>query len=761
MEFASNPFPLFYCTFHSLLKALIIETYAMKEALDIGAHTIHTAEASVRGVHTRGTSHVDVDPPTVNNPMVNPFGDAVSVLTEHHNQHYVGHSVQEEPPASYHDQSAPSASMHQVEPQQHQPQQQQPQQHQPQQQQPHQSEPPDQALQMMANLKDAAEQAEKDAQSANDHTQALSLQVEDIRREFEQLNDNASKMQSSKPKKKGFLKGKGGKKEHQKEVEAAINLAEQKSIEVQQAHDNLGMAQRNANNMKEEASQKRAEADSYEIQLADYLTHAQHPQEQEAVPATMSKEDFGAAARGQEYVDAPPTYQSQYDHSYGSYGELNVSYDNSASQNKSGMAPMGFGGYPSTTAGPAESGTSLMGGNSDTGLMGGNYSRNPVDGYYNSNDPGRSVQAVDAPTQNVDQHLMGGAPTYNESYLASNSTNSTTNIVHTNFPGDASVTGMSYASDINSYAGISYDSAPVTNLSHAGGSFVSVQGEIEPADASITGMSNAGSYLSAQEPILKLDNIVAPLPAEYNIPAPGYDTDLSIQGSVSRTGTISGYNSVNPNAEYATDSSVQGSSSNAGTISGYNSDVLPAATFTDIGNATSNAFSAKPQVSQNVISERFGGIPSPIKEDNFVPNVGLPSFGESFDYTASGDQNANESKSFDSGIPTPTASNDDSFYGFASHDQPAPTYPSQPVVASLEQNNNAETFINDSVHETTELMANTKVGSAGSSGSQSATHFAPNNVETLMPFGIHPTSSLDDGIPTPTAPNDDYANVFG
>jgi|AntRauTorckE5430_2_1112549.scaffolds.fasta_scaffold08545_2 hypothetical protein len=82
-------------------------------------------------------------------------------------------------------------------------------------------------------------------------------------------------------------------------------------------------------------------------------------------------------------------------------------------------------------------------------------------------------------------------------------------------------------------------------------------------------MSNAGSYVSAQEPTpSNLDNIVArPSPAaEYNIPAPDYGTDLSIQGSVSRTGTISGYNSVNPNAEYATDSSVQGSKSNAGII---------------------------------------------------------------------------------------------------------------------------------------------------------------------------------------------------
>ena len=737
-------FCVFTCIFHSLLKALIVETRTMKEALDIGVHTIHTAEASIKGTQSQETSLLD--PPAVNNSAMNPFGDAMSVLTtEQQNQQYMRHSVQEEPPTSYYGQSAPAASsIDQEQPHQQQHQQQ--------------SGPPDQALQLLANLKDAAEQAEKDAQSATDHAQALALQVEDILREYEQANDTASKMQNSKPKKKGFMRGK---KEHQKDVEAAKNLSEQKCMEVQQAHDNLGMAQRNASNMKDEASQKRAQADEYEIRLADYLTHVQQPQEPEAVPTTMSKEDFGAAARGQEYGDAPPSYQHQYVPSYGSYGDPNVSYQNPVAQQNSGMAPMGFGGHPATPARPAAPEALPMGG--DQNVMGGNYN-----GYYNGNTPGQSIVAVDEPTSSVDQHLMGGAPTYQESYPASSSINRA-NIAQKPFPADSSVAGMSYVSETYSNAGISYESVPVatdTNLMQETTKTIvnSITGiTMEPADASITGMSNAGSYVSVQEPSSNLNTIpaVAPLPTEYSIPPPGYGTDSSIQGSVSRAGTISGYNSVNPNPEYATDSSVQGSISNAGTISGYSSDTFPATAFTAacgplaaMGNTTSSVFPAKPQISQNGSSEGLGGIPSPIKEDAFEPNGGL----QSLDYTTSGDQSAIESKSFDSRIPTPTASNDDSFYGFASQ-LVAPTYSSQPI-ASAEQNPNVDTFITDSAHEATLLMANAEFGSEGATGSQmNDRHFAP-KVET-MGLGINPTSSLDGGIPTPTAPNDAYANMFG
>ena len=626
-------------------------------------------------------------------------------------------------------------------------------------------------MQLLQNLKDDAEQAEHDAQSATDHAQALGLQFEDIRRDFDDINQIANQKQNAKPKKKGFLKG--GKKEHQKEIDAAMLLAEQKSREVQQAHDNLRMAQDNAARMSEEASQKRSQADAYEMQLSDYLTRAHFSQEQEAVPATLSQEEFGAAARGHEYSTT-----HRYAPSYGSFGDANMSYDNSVAQHNAGMAPMGFGGYPATPARPDTSGQALMGGNPNEGLMGG------PSGYYNQNS---STMPTAGQNQNFDDNLMGVAP--------ASSTANGASVASATFPTDSSVAGMSnaglsYASakySINdmSNTGLSYVPDEIKSLEKPldAGSYVSVQeatkpsatgmdnagitsikedasyGATKPSDASITGMSNAGSYISIQEGS-NLDTIpvVAPLPTtEYNTHT-GSATDSSIQGSVSRAGTISGYN-LNP--DYATDASVQGSVSRAGTMSGYNSDAQPPAT------------SAFPLLPEKISSDEFGGIPSPTmgdtfeqKGDTFEQNGGLASFDQSLDYTASIDPNpnVNQNKSFDSGIATPTASNDDKFYSGAAawgaaSQQPVASYQSQPV-AYADQNPNLENFVYDSLHEATDMLANAKIENEGTIGNQHAPH-VNTQVETIGFSDQPPAPSLDDGIPTPTASNDEYAKFFG
>ena len=776
----------------------------MKEALDIGVHTILTAEASVKDAKSRRGSSI-MDPPEVDHysvrsgsGVVNPFGDAVSVLTEH--QQYGAPPAQKESRASYYGNSGPSAPQQQAQPeprQQQQPQQQQQQQHQQQQQQQQyqsqQNGPSDDSMEMLQNLKDAAEQAEKDARSATDHSQALALQFEDIRRDFDDINQVANEKQNAKFKKKGFLKG--GKKEHQKEIEAAMLLAEQKSREVQKAHDNLRMAQDNAARMNEEASQKRSQADAYEIDLSNYLTRAQFSQE--PLPATLSQEEFGAAARGNEYGATSSSYQHRSAPSYGSFGDANMSYDNS------GAAPMGMGGYASTPARPVASGQALMGGNPNEGLMGG------PSGYYNQN---TSTMPTAGQNQNFNDTFMGGAPAPSNANGAS--------VAHAAFPTESSLAGtsnagLSYASakystndtintglsyipdetnslggsrkpsDAGSYVSVqeamkpaatginytgitsiqgdaSYDArkpsdASITGMSNAG-SYVSVQeanyGARKPSDASITGMSNTGSYVSVQEGS-NLDTIpiVAPLPTtEYNAHT-GYATDSSIQGSVSRAGTISGYN-TNLNPDYATDASVQGSASRSGTISGYNSDSQPA----------TSAFPLLPQkTSSDGSNDGFDGIPSPEKGDTFEQNGGFVSYDQSLNNTASVDPSASQNKSFDSGIPTPTASNDDNFYSGAAwggaSQQPVASYQSEPITYA-DQNPNLEHFVYDSVHEATDLMANAKLENEGTIGNQHAPNVNP-KVQT-MGFSDQPGPPLDDGgIPTPTASNDEYAKFFG
>jgi hypothetical protein len=280
-------------------------------------------------------------------------------------------------------------------------------------------------------------------------------------------------------------------------------------------------------------------------------------------------------------------------------------------------------------------------------------------------------------------------------------------------------------SDAGSYVSVQEAMRPLaTGMDYTG--IVSIQGDAsygarKPSDASITGMSNTGNYVSVQEGS-NLDTIpiVAPLPATECNAHTGYATDSSIQGSVSRSGTISG----------------------------YNSDSQPTAT---------SAFPLLPQKSKSDESnDGFDGIPSP-------ENGGFDLNGQSLNNTAIVDPSVDQNKSFDSGIPTPTASNDDNLYSGAAwggtSQQPVASYQSEPITYA-DQNPNLEHFVYDSVHEATDLMANAKLENEGTIGNQHAPN--ANSIGQTMGFSDQPGPPLDDGgIPTPTASNDEYAKFFG
>ena len=828
---------------------LIGDISAMKEALNAGVQTIQEAEQSAkeakrRAVVSRG------DPPAVYNPVANPFGDSASVLTDgfadtssyRHGLSQatsVPHLSQPTPVASYYEQSAPVPAPA------------------PAAARPQQSGPSDEAMIRLNELKREAESAEVDATSADDYVKALALQFEDIRQEAEKAYNLANEKQNEPKKKKGFLGGGGGKKEQKKDIEFAMQDATQKSDDAHRANYELQAAQEQALTLKEEAEHKRAQADAYEMQLADEVTSVNPP---DSMP--MSREQFGAAARGQDY-EASPYPRSNAPHN--PYGEndgndsaAGTSYtSNPVVQQSNAPAPMGFGGYPGTPARPGVFGDAPMGGGPNEGLMGGASAyatmSNPAPAAtYPSRTSDRSVASGNfgAPMQNASSNsgftdnLMGGTSAYptdssivggmsyggSASYASHSVTSerewkmSGSNVTdhHTApnasaFPTDSSIAGMSnagvsYASAFAemSNAGISYESVPVvadTRVAH---------GASYPTGSSIAGMSNTGSYVSIPEwgvPEQGGFTTVAPLPLpDNNNPHTGYGTDSSIGGSMSNTGTISGYNSEaqllaavaplplpdnsNLHIGHRTDSSVGGSISNTGSISGYNSDAqLLAAPHTSSANsqystenlpvvgAISNdnqgiGASAAPNTTVDA-----GGIPSPVQNGANV---------QSYDYSLGlgANHSISQSKSSEGGIPTPTASNDG--YNFADNSswggnaEPMSQWEDggmsqQPVVTEM-HNTSANTGYQQqtepernssggqlgssevSMQDNTEKMHTPSLGTEAFGGIPSPDKDGVLQGATLqmgsMSLGVNPTSSLDDGIPTPTGSNDEYSNPF-
>ncbi len=457
----------------SLLKTLVSETSAMKEAFQTGLQTIHDAEEIAKA--KRGASpHVDSSTAAIQS--VNPFGDAGSVLTDTFAdassfQHSVSHVQREQlppqqmAPVNYYEQQVHQAPVP-----------------------PQKSGPSEESLRRLEELKIAAQKAEEDATSADDHAKALALQFEDIRAEAERANAIANDKQNAKPKKKkGLRRGGKDKKEQKRELESALQNASQKNDEANRAHYDLRNAEANAGKLMAEAQQKRAVADAYEMQLAEEAS-AVHP----SVPTPLSREEFGAAARGQDIPEA---------HTHNPYATSATPYKNTTM--------MGYGGYPGTPAAPGIFDGAPMG-SVNEGLMGGSVASNHS---FAENLMGGSA------ANPTDSSIMGGmSHAGSVSYVGAPSITSerdghpsnhhegvNNSIANTTYPTDASYADMSNT-------GASYEAArygaetsnvfptesSVAGLSYTSASLHGTQNQGFPAESSVAGVSNAGtSYVSA------------------------------------------------------------------------------------------------------------------------------------------------------------------------------------------------------------------------------------------------------------------------
>lgn len=581
-----------------LLQSLIQETLEIKDVLENGAQTLHSVQESVKEIASRGTSVTG--PPDINKvtqptqtSSYNPFDDAGSVLTDaftgdnmstnaYHPQ-YTSGSAQRVPKYD----KPPDTSYHVV-------------------QNPQETHVTDEEMQMLASLKAAADQAENDARSASDHAKALGLQFEDIRKEADEANAIAYERQNSKPKKKGLFKGGAGKKEYQKEVEAAVKEAAEKADEAQKAYENLRMAQENAAKMKQEADHRRANADKFEMQLADKLTtmqHSKHASQARSITGVMSTEEFGAVARGQAYASEVNSHNHEAFLGYGP-SENHHHYQNTSL--------MGVGGYPGSPnrVFDSTSPSDLMGGVPHQGIMGNTYDHN-----HSANSPSRSVVTVDAQTQSLQNYDEKETVNFNTEYpnlrptgvnaKFNNNNSSSSGLKMDSSIAEISDAGISYASDRRSAA--EYSNAGVSYGSNRNGLEQKFHNRANPRNANGGGNGNINDYPSYHYSHQTGPTMaeVAPMPPlDFSTGHTGDGTDSSIQGSVSRAGTISEYDVSNRNPDITT---AEGSARNAG--------------FAE--EAEDGPWMTGPRNFDNSARHDFGGIPSPEKEDTFELDGGI------------------------------------------------------------------------------------------------------------------------------------------
>jgi len=207
---------------------------------------------------------------------------------------------------------------------------QQQQQHQQQfQEQQYQSGPSEDELQMLQVLKSEAEVASRNAASADDQARAVAMKFEDAKVEAQRAQMEVSRKQSAKPKKKGLLGGGKKKKAAKQELETAMQVASEKNTSAQRYHDELKTASEAAVRMKSEADRLIAEAEAYEIQLAEKLTSPKMkvtPAPIAPVAPPMSQQQFGAMAN-EDHQSSPQHSRATDPYSVGqeaSYGDYNA-----------------------------------------------------------------------------------------------------------------------------------------------------------------------------------------------------------------------------------------------------------------------------------------------------------------------------------------------------------------------------------------------------------------------------------------------------
>jgi len=611
----------------------------MRDAFQTGLQTIHDAEEIAKVTKRNGSSHVESSAAVA---TANPFGDAGSVLTDafadsSSYQHGVSQVQREQlpsqgAPASYYEQPIPAPAP------------------------PQQTGPSEESLQQLEGLRIEAEKAEQDGTSADDHAKALELQFEDIRAEAERANATANEKQNAKSKKKkGLRRGGKDKKEQKKELESALQYSSQKNDEANRAHFDLQNAKANASKLMAEGRQKRARADAYEMKLTEEVTTVYPP-----IPAPLSREEFGAAARGQNSVERQT--HNPYDTNQTPYKDSNTPYANLMGQPSNDSNVMGFGGYPGTPAAPGMFDSVPMGGT----LMGGSVGSNPA--AFTENLMGGSA------TNPTDSSIIGGmSHAGSVSYVGApsitserdgNPTNDgmSHSMMNSAFPTDSSFADMSDT-------GVSYESA----RQGAEMSYVGTNNSAFPADSSVAGVSYASASIAgAQNPAFPAESSVTGAGISYTSANNAGVQNTAFLAESSATGVsnaglsyeyTSGNNAGVQNTAFLAESSATGVS-NAGLsyeyTSGNNAGVQNSAFLAESSVAGVSFTSAPRSVNETSIagvSYEPAGVPNQGSIDTFEHN-GPSQFDENVGLK---NLNVTPSQSFEAGILAPAPSSDSAY----------------------------------------------------------------------------------------------------
>lgn len=740
-----------------MLRNLVGETITMRDTIQLGVDAIQGAEASVREAKSRMGS---VAPPTSQQQpsVTNPFA--------YDGQQSVNSGFGADA-SSYYGGVGGGAASHAPEPAAAQPYYQPPvvpgvpapstndaMYTQPEQQEP--SGPSDEALRNLENMKAEAESARREAMSADDHVKALAIQFEDVRADARQAELAASEKQNAKSKKKGLL---GGGKKAKKELEAAKQVANEKNNKVQEMFHALKAAEEKAGQLKSNAELLRSQAESYEIQLAEEATSVGPPPAAPApAPVPMTPQQFGAMVNEQ-YMASPHLARSNpnaygADASYGtSYGVGNSSYTNPD------PTPMGYGGYAGN---PAEMthqnepapmggapGANVMGGVASTGNFTDNSST------YGTTSNGSIVYtqgyASDAHSKSSAANLMGGAPAFptDSSIVGGMSTAGSVGNYSINYTGYTSdVGGQSLVSSKESNPNLAPD--PSGHTSHTGGSqSIASNKASNPNLASNDLMLAPGAGLGTVPSKENYGNIQTSSPprggdATASSAGLSYGESLNTGVSIGGESNFMPDGSVNNNA----DISISRSFSNTGTISEYNNDMMPKA----------EPISQTPHIPPYSFSNAVNQGPIKSQETDYSQFLGMSNDTGGLKTISSNDASEDAFE----GIPSPH-NNDTAETQVPTNGFTQSLLPSAPET-QFAGNGDGKEVANGQIENAMNMMGNLNVNANSFDGIPSPDKVDEQNLNLqkgpMSAEEVNSSNSWTDGIPSPTASYDEYANPF-
>jgi hypothetical protein len=496
---------------HSLQKSIVGETVAMIDALDMGKDSINEARAAAIENKAKSKEHTSLVPSQNANPFGYPDMDGLSIGTASvHSTHMPAQNI---PSVATHQtfqvnhSSAPPTYAPPAPPPP-----------------PKINEPSPEAMQQLHRMKQEAEHAEKELQSAKDYAQAISLQFEDVKSEAERTTQEAEEKMKEAQKKKGKFRG-GNKKAAKKEAEDAQQKAMFKGDEVQQLQYRLQQAEDQIAQLKHKAETMRSNADSFELQLANQVTQAHSqfsgPTETFSTWHGTQNHSVSTAVPYNPYFNAQPGHTRQYSE-----------------------PGMGYGGNPSTTSMQTSKHYD------DTSSL---AHSSIYDQYHESG------------SLTHDQHGLSVADSTSVAeFTATGSEDVSANQPQTNYSlmgGTAGSIGSMSRSHGGYWSDTGYQSIHSTGVSQSDlmgthglpPSDNSISGSLTYTDASAsvhqdTGWSYGGSVGKPPSPVpensavLESENFVFDhLPRNEYTSHSGYDTSSSIQGSVSRAGTINSF----------------------------------------------------------------------------------------------------------------------------------------------------------------------------------------------------------------------------